>query len=49
MKFKNTLRLLMGAEVIDHSGLDYYDQKKGTPVSAASPKKLVKKPAGKTK
>ena len=25
MKLKNTLRLLMGEEVIDHSGLDYYE------------------------
>ena len=25
MKLKNTLRILMGEEVIDHSGLDYYE------------------------
>lgn len=52
MKFKNTLRLLMGEEVIDHSGLDYYDADKGTPVAAPAPKPLAKaaakKPAKKT-
>jgi len=42
IKFKNTLRLLMGEEVIDHSGLDYYDAKKGTPVKAPAPKPLGK-------
>ena len=25
MKLTNTLRILMGEEVIDHSGLDYYE------------------------
>ena len=34
LKLKNTLRLLMGEEVIDHSGLDYYDPKKGLPAPA---------------
>ncbi|MBI4424361.1 MAG: inositol-3-phosphate synthase, partial [Elusimicrobia bacterium] len=36
MKLKNTLRILMGEEVIDHSGLDYYDPVRGaTPTSPA--------------
>lgn len=39
MKLKNTLRLLMGEEIIDHSGLDYYDSK-FKPVRAQPPKKL---------
>ncbi len=26
MKLKNTLRILMGEEIIDHSGLDYYEK-----------------------
>ncbi|MFH2202505.1 MAG: inositol-3-phosphate synthase [Elusimicrobiota bacterium] len=38
LKLQNTLRLLMGEEVIDHSGLDYYDAEKGTPVAAPSPR-----------
>lgn len=42
MKFLNTLRLLMREEVIDHSGLDYYDKKAGTPVSAPAPKPYKK-------
>jgi myo-inositol-1-phosphate synthase len=25
-KMRNTLRIIMGEEVIDHSGLDYYDK-----------------------
>jgi len=25
MKLSNTLRILVGEEVIDHSGLDYYE------------------------
>jgi myo-inositol-1-phosphate synthase len=29
LKLKNTLRLLMGEEVLDHSGLDYYDAERG--------------------
>lgn len=50
MKFKNTLRLLMNEEVIDHSGLDYYDTEKGTPVKADLPKPAaVKKPAKRKK
>ena len=28
LKLKNTLRVLMGEEVLDHSGLDYYDPSK---------------------
>jgi myo-inositol-1-phosphate synthase len=27
LKLQNTLRILMGAEVLDHSGLDYYESK----------------------
>lgn len=42
MKFKNTLRLLMNEEVIDHSGLDYYDTAKGTPIKADAPKPAAK-------
>src|SRR5581483_2377980 len=38
LKLKNTLRLLMGQEVLDHSGLDYYDPARGTPTAAAAPK-----------
>ncbi len=38
LKLQNTLRLLMGEEVLDHSGLDYYDTKKGTALPAPSPK-----------
>jgi len=37
LKLKNTLRLLMGEEVLDHSGLDYYDPKRGTPPAAPAP------------
>jgi len=40
MKLKNTLRLLIGEEVIDHSGLDYYDAEAGTPAPAPAPKPL---------
>jgi len=43
MKLKNTLRLLMGEEVLDHSGLDYYDPKLGTPVQAPPPKPSKRK------
>ncbi|MBI4676339.1 MAG: inositol-3-phosphate synthase [Elusimicrobia bacterium] len=38
LKLKNTLRLLLGEEVIDHSGLDYYDPVRGTPKSAPAPR-----------
>ena len=38
MKFKNTLRILMGEEVIDHSGLDYYEPKRGLASAAPAPK-----------
>ncbi|MFA5160834.1 MAG: inositol-3-phosphate synthase [Elusimicrobiales bacterium] len=38
MKFKNTLRILAGEEVIDHSGLDYYEPKKGLASPAPAPK-----------
>ncbi|MFC1679999.1 inositol-3-phosphate synthase [Elusimicrobiota bacterium] len=43
MKFSNTLRLLMGEEVIDHSGLDYYDVDMGTPAPPPPPKPYVKR------
>ena len=33
-KLKNTLRLLMGEEVLDHSGLDYYDARGAVPSAA---------------
>ncbi|MFA6092436.1 MAG: inositol-3-phosphate synthase [Elusimicrobiota bacterium] len=48
LKLKNTLRILMGEEVLDHSGLDYYDPVRGTPTPAPPPhrpKKAVRKPA----
>lgn len=38
LKLKNTLRLLMGEEIIDHAGLDYYDPRMVTPVPAPPPK-----------
>lgn len=38
MKLKNTLRLMMGEEVLDHSGLDYYDRAMGKPIQAPLPK-----------
>ncbi len=46
MKFSNTLRLLQGEEVIDHSGLDYYDAELGTPEGAEAPKPYVKEAQG---
>ena len=42
LKLKNTLRLLMDEEVLDHSGLDYYDPEKGQPTPAPAPKPLPK-------
>jgi myo-inositol-1-phosphate synthase len=47
LKLKNTLRLLMNEEVLDHAGLDYYDPEKGAVGSAPPPKPLkkAKKPA----
>ncbi|OIO06423.1 MAG: inositol-3-phosphate synthase [Elusimicrobia bacterium CG1_02_63_36] len=42
MKLTNTLRILMGEEVIDHSGLDYYDPELGTAGAAEAPKPYVK-------
>ena len=42
LKLKNTLRLLMGEEVLDHSGLDYYDPVKGLPAPAPAAKPLCK-------
>jgi myo-inositol-1-phosphate synthase len=43
LKLKNTLRILMGEEVLDHSGLDYYDAEKGAASSAPAPKPAPKK------
>jgi myo-inositol-1-phosphate synthase len=45
LKLKNTLRILMGEEVLDHSGLDYYDAEKGAPAPAPAPKSAPKKKA----
>ncbi|MBI3297454.1 MAG: inositol-3-phosphate synthase [Elusimicrobia bacterium] len=42
MKFANTLRILMGEEVIDHSGLDYYEPEMGTSAPAPAPKPYLK-------
>ena len=42
LKLKNTLRILMGEEVLDHSGLDYYDPAK-TASAAPAPKPAAKK------
>jgi myo-inositol-1-phosphate synthase len=49
LKLQNTLRLLMGEEVIDHSGLDYYDAEKGTPAPANPPRQRKAKPAARTR
>ncbi len=38
LKLQNTLRILMGEEVLDHSGLDYYDPERGAASPAAPPK-----------
>ncbi|MEK7388682.1 MAG: inositol-3-phosphate synthase [Elusimicrobiota bacterium] len=43
LKLKNTLRILMGEEVLDHSGLDYYDAKKGVVVPSSAPKPAAKR------
>ena len=43
LKLKNTLRLLMGEEVLDHSGLDYYDAEMGTPAPAPAPRAKASK------
>jgi len=37
LKLMNTLRILMGEEVLDHAGLDYYDPKRGATVDAPPP------------
>ncbi|MDX6770438.1 MAG: inositol-3-phosphate synthase [Elusimicrobiota bacterium] len=42
LKLKNTLRILMGEEVLDHSGLDYYDPAM-TASAAPAPKPVAKK------
>lgn len=39
IKLKNTLRILMNEEVIDHSGLDYYDER-FKPIKPKPPKKF---------
>ncbi|HAZ09342.1 MAG TPA: inositol-3-phosphate synthase [Elusimicrobia bacterium] len=43
LKLKNTLRILMGEEVLDHSGLDYYDPTRGAASPAPVPKPAAKK------
>jgi myo-inositol-1-phosphate synthase len=43
LKLKNTLRILMGEEVLDHSGLDYYDPEMGTPQPAPAPRPKASK------
>ena len=43
LKLKNTLRILLGEEVLDHSGLDYYDAEKGASTPAPAPKSAAKK------
>src|SRR5581483_4940005 len=45
LKLKNTLRLLMGEEVIDHSGLDYYEPERGTPGVSPAPRPHKRKKA----
>jgi len=40
LKLQNTLRILMGEEVLDHSGLDYYEPERGTRVPSRPPKPL---------
>ncbi|MBI5200120.1 MAG: inositol-3-phosphate synthase [Elusimicrobia bacterium] len=42
LKLKNTLRLLMGEETLDHSGLDYYDAEKGAVHAAPAPRPYKK-------
>ncbi len=39
-KLKNTLRVLMGEEALDHAGLDYYDEERGRRVEASPPRPL---------
>ena len=43
LKLKNTLRLLMGEEVLDHSGLDYYDPKRGAPIATPPPRPAARR------
>ncbi len=43
IKLKNTLRILAGEEVLDHSGLDYYEGPKASPKVAPSPKPYKKR------
>ena len=49
IKLKNTLRLLMGEEVLDHSGLDYYENENAVPSIAEPAKPYRKKGKIKTK
>ncbi|OGS36425.1 MAG: inositol-3-phosphate synthase [Elusimicrobia bacterium RIFOXYD12_FULL_66_9] len=48
LKLKNTLRILMGEEVLDHSGLDYYDPAKTASAAPAPKPASKKKPLTKT-
>ncbi len=43
IKLKNTLRLIMGEEVLDHSGLDYYEHEDAVPAQAEPAKPYRKK------
>ena len=38
LKLMNTLRILMGEEVLHHAGLDYYDPERGTPITSTAPR-----------
>ena len=41
IKLKNTLRLLMGEEVLDHGGLDYYEPERAVRTTSAPPRPLA--------
>ncbi len=43
LKLENTLRVLMGEEVLDHAGLDYYDDEKGRSIKGEPPRRLERK------
>lgn len=43
IKLQNTLRLLMEEEVLDHSGLDYYEGEEASPKSAPVPRPFKRK------
>ena len=49
IKLKNTLRILMGEEVLDHSGLDYYENENAVPSIAEPAKSYTGKRKPKTK